>query len=57
MSNTKPQGGKFGGLSSENPNCAKCGKRHLGEFLMGLGNCFGCGTNGHMVKDRPMYKT
>ncbi|XP_015078722.1 uncharacterized protein LOC107022637 [Solanum pennellii] len=55
--NPKPQGVKGGGLQSEKPNCAKCGKRHMGKCLVETDNCFSCGRSGHLVKDFPMSKT
>ena len=29
----------------------KCGKGHLGECLVGTGNCFSCGKSGHKMRD------
>ena len=38
----KPQGGKFFGLQGEKISCAKCGKKHVGKYLMGTITCFCC---------------
>ncbi|XP_010323555.1 uncharacterized protein [Solanum lycopersicum] len=32
-------------------DCAKCGRAHSGEYRQGTNAWFGCGRNGHMVKD------
>ena len=32
----------------------KCGKKHYGECLLGNGSWFGCGKEGHKVRDFPM---
>ena len=33
------------------PSCAKCGKNHKGECLMGTDVCFRCGKLGHYARD------
>ncbi|XP_049369356.1 uncharacterized protein LOC125834230 [Solanum verrucosum] len=54
VSNPKSQGGNRSGSSSfESPKCAKCGKQHLGKCLAGTNRCFGCGKNGHKMRDCP----
>ena len=53
MSNPKPKKGKGTILPIENPTCGKCGKKHYGDCLKGMENCFGCGKNGHKVRDCP----
>ncbi|TMX05346.1 hypothetical protein EJD97_023717, partial [Solanum chilense] len=45
---------KGGGSKDGNPTCANCGKKHYGEFLLGIGSCFGCGKVAHKVRDCPM---
>ncbi|TMX00273.1 hypothetical protein EJD97_001095 [Solanum chilense] len=42
---------RSGNSPNEKPTCAKCGKSHLGECLLGMGNCIGCGKSGHKVRD------
>ena len=34
---------KGGGSKDVKPTCAKCGKKHYSESLLGTGSCFGCG--------------
>ncbi|XP_049357124.1 uncharacterized protein LOC125821803 [Solanum verrucosum] len=53
VSNPKSQGGNKGGSSMERPTCAKCGKKHEGKYLVGMGVCYGCGKNGQQLKDYP----
>src|SRR5688572_21980714 len=31
--------------------CAKCGKNHKGECLLGMGVCYRCGKPGHHIRD------
>ena len=45
---------KGGGSQKVKPTCAKCGKKHYGECLLGTGSFFGCGKEGHKVRDSPM---
>ena len=42
--------------SNGKPTCATCGKKHFGECLIGMANCFGCGKSGHKVRDFPNVK-
>ena len=51
VSNAKSQKGRGTSSLSKKPTCAKCGKKHLGEFLVGMDNCFGCGKSFHKVRD------
>ena len=55
---SKPKSMKGRETSSRNkkPSCAKCGKGHLGECLLGMGNCFGCDKSGQKVRDCPNMK-
>ncbi|XP_049378070.1 uncharacterized protein LOC125842809 [Solanum stenotomum] len=53
VSNPKPQAGNRGGSSMEKLTCAKCGKKHEGKCLVGMGVCYGCGKSGHQLKDCP----
>ncbi|KAH0695924.1 hypothetical protein KY289_013406 [Solanum tuberosum] len=53
VSNPKPQGGNRDGSSMGKPSCAKCGKKHEGKCLVDMGVCYGCGKNGHQLKDCP----
>ena len=43
--------GRSGKSPNEKTTCAKCGKGHHGECLVGRRNGFGCGKNGHKVTD------
>ncbi|KAK4733737.1 hypothetical protein R3W88_007998 [Solanum pinnatisectum] len=52
-----PQRGNRGGSSMERPTCSKCGKKHEGKCLAGLGVCYGCGKSGHQLKDCPTRTT
>ncbi|TMX04879.1 hypothetical protein EJD97_004154 [Solanum chilense] len=45
---------KGGSSQKVKPTCAKCGKKHYGECLLGTRICFGCGKEGHKVRDCPM---
>ena len=37
---------KGGRSKDRKPTCAKFGKKHYGECLLGIGSCFGCGKDG-----------
>ena len=38
---------KFGNSPSNNPTCLKRDKMYRGEYLVGTGNCYCCGKEGH----------
>ena len=42
--------------SPKKSTCAKCGKRHLCECLVGTRTFIGCGKSGHNVRDCPNVK-
>ena len=42
---------KGGGYQNGKPTSITCGNRQYGEFLKGTGSCFGCGKEGHKVRD------
>ena len=44
---------KGGGSKDGNPTYANCCKKHYGECLLGTRSCFGCGKEGHKVRDVP----
>ena len=44
----------YGGSKDGKPTCANIGKKHYGECLLGTGSFFGCGKDGHKVRDCPM---
>ncbi|XP_069143301.1 uncharacterized protein [Solanum lycopersicum] len=56
VSNPKSQKGRGTSLPNKKPTCAKCRKGHLGECLVGIGNCFSCGKSGHKVRYCPNLK-
>ena len=47
----KPQRGKNIDPSKQRPNCDKCGKKHVGECLVGTNSLYGCVKGGDMVKN------
>ncbi|KAH0776329.1 hypothetical protein KY290_007740 [Solanum tuberosum] len=51
--NPKPQEGSSGGSSMVRPTCAKCGKKHDGKYIPGMGVFYGCGKRGHQLKNFP----
>ncbi|GFZ03498.1 hypothetical protein Acr_16g0001220 [Actinidia rufa] len=40
--------------SNELPTCPTCQKKHWGECSMGSRACYGCGQEGHQIRDCPM---
>ena len=44
---------KGGGSRNGKPTCSTCGKKNLGECLLGMGIFFGYGRYGHKVRDCP----
>uniref|UniRef100_M1DX31 Gag-pol polyprotein n=1 Tax=Solanum tuberosum TaxID=4113 RepID=M1DX31_SOLTU len=56
VSNPNPQGGNSGSSYVDRPNCAKCGKKHEGKYLVGTDGCFSCGKRCHSKRDCPMLK-
>ncbi|XP_069145474.1 uncharacterized protein [Solanum lycopersicum] len=53
VSNPKLKRGKGTNSPNEKPTCAKCGKRHLGECLVGTGIDFSCENSGHKMRGFP----
>ncbi|XP_015068750.1 uncharacterized protein LOC107013325 [Solanum pennellii] len=41
------------GSQKAKPTCATCGKKKYGECLRGTDSDFGCGKDGHKVRDSP----
>ena len=39
------------------PSCGKCGKKHYGDCLEGMDNCFSCGKSGHKMRDYSNMKS
>ena len=35
------------------PTCPRCAEKHFGKCLASTGSCFGCGKDGHKVRDFP----
>ena len=56
VSNPKFKRGKGTNSPNENPTCAKCGKGHLGECLVGTGINFSGGKSGHKMRGFPNLK-
>ncbi|XP_015072489.1 uncharacterized protein LOC107016572 [Solanum pennellii] len=48
---------KGSGSKNGKPTCVTCGKKHYGKCLVGTGSCFGCGKDGHKVRDYPSVST
>ena len=44
---------KGGGSQNCKPTSVTCSKKHYGEYLLGTGNCYSFGKEGHKVKDCP----
>ncbi|GFZ09165.1 hypothetical protein Acr_20g0009730 [Actinidia rufa] len=42
--------------SNKLPTCPICQKKHRGECRMGTRACYGCGQEGHQIRDCPMRK-
>ena len=57
MSNPKFKKGKGSKSPTKNPTCGRCSKKHYGDCLKGMDNCFGCGKSGHKVRDFPNVKS
>ncbi|XP_004243091.1 uncharacterized protein [Solanum lycopersicum] len=53
VSNPNLKKGKDTSYPNTKPTCAQCGKGYLGEYLFGMGICFGCGNSGYKVRDFP----
>ena len=51
VSSPRSPRGRGGDSPSEKPTYTKCGKKHIGDCLVGMDNCFGCAKCGHMVRD------
>ena len=56
MSNPRSKKGKACDKQSEKPMCTKCGKKNIGECLVGTGNCLCCGESDHKERDCLMVK-
>ena len=56
VSRNKPKKGRDTSSTNKKPTCPKCGKGHLGECLVGTGNCFSCGKSGHKMRGCPNLK-
>ena len=52
-SNHKLQKGRNIDPPKERPTCAKFGKKHAGESLVGTNSCYGFSKGCHIVKDSP----
>ena len=55
--NPKSQKGRCGNSPSDKLTCAMCRKKDRGECLVGTGNSFGCGNEGHKVRDFPNVRS
>ena len=51
VSNPSPKKRRDSSSLNKKPTCAKYGKGHLGECLVGTEIYFGCGKSAHKVKD------
>ena len=56
MSSPKSQKSRSGKSPCDKPTCGKCDKKHWGECLVGMGNYFSCGKEGHKVRYFPNVK-
>ena len=52
----KSQEGIGGSYYFEKPICVKCGRKHEGKCLVGMGNFYCCGMSFHMKRDFPIRK-
>ncbi|XP_069147184.1 uncharacterized protein [Solanum lycopersicum] len=52
----KSQKGRGTSSPKKKPTYGKCGKKYYGNCFIGTNNCFGCGKNGHKVRDFPNVK-
>ena len=50
VSNPNPKKGKVTSTPTEKKTCEECGKKHYGDCLKGMDNCFGYGKSGHKVR-------
>lgn len=50
-SNFKPQNGINVNPQKQRPTCGKCGKKNVGECLVGTNTCYVFVKGGHMVKN------
>ncbi|XP_069151902.1 uncharacterized protein [Solanum lycopersicum] len=57
VSNPKFKKVKGTNSPTKNPTCGKCGKKHYGDSLKGVDNCFSCGKSGHKMRDCPNLKS
>ncbi|TMX03092.1 hypothetical protein EJD97_018350 [Solanum chilense] len=57
VSNPKSMKGRDTILPNKKLTCAKCGKCHLGECLVGTDIFIGCGKSDHKVRDFHYVKT
>ncbi|XP_015060549.1 uncharacterized protein LOC107006535 [Solanum pennellii] len=52
-SDTKDKLERGGGSRIVKPTCSTCGNKHVGMCLTGTGVFYGCGKDGHKVRDYP----
>lgn len=52
-SDTKDKLDRGGGSRIVMPTCSTCGNKHVGMCLTGTGVFYGCGKDGHKVRDYP----
>ena len=56
VSKPKPKKGRGTSSPRNKPTCGKCSKKHYGDCLIGMDNCYECGKSGHKVRDFPNLK-
>ena len=56
VSNPKFKKGKGTNSPNQKLTCGKCSRKHYGDFLKGMDNCFSCGKSGHKMRDCPNMK-